>query len=128
MSYDKQTWTSGEVITATKLNHMEDGIDSAGGGAVLINVTVNGHELVLDKTFKEIETLMKAGVPIMLKEWIDTPVSADFDSIYSHGLHTVCSSISLTRDDVDLYYVITNGATNYVATTENDYPSFNYWD
>ncbi len=26
MSYEKQTWTTGEVITEEKLNHMEDGI------------------------------------------------------------------------------------------------------
>lgn len=26
MSYEKQTWTSGEVITAEKLNHIEDGV------------------------------------------------------------------------------------------------------
>ena len=29
MSYTKQTWTTGETITATKLNHMEDGIEGA---------------------------------------------------------------------------------------------------
>ena len=31
MSYTKQTWTDGEVITDDKLNHMEDGIESASG-------------------------------------------------------------------------------------------------
>ena len=33
MSYTKQTWTTGETITADKLNHMEDGIDGAGGSS-----------------------------------------------------------------------------------------------
>ena len=28
MSYEKQTWTTGDTITAEKLNHMEDGIES----------------------------------------------------------------------------------------------------
>lgn len=28
MSYNKTTWQNGDVITADKLNHMEDGIDS----------------------------------------------------------------------------------------------------
>ena len=32
MSYTKQTWTTGDTVTATKLNHMEDGIAGAGGG------------------------------------------------------------------------------------------------
>ena len=38
MSYEKQTWVTGDTVTAAKLNHMEDGIDSAsssGGGITL---------------------------------------------------------------------------------------------
>lgn len=34
MAYEKQTWTCGEKISADKLNHMEDGIANAGGGAL----------------------------------------------------------------------------------------------
>lgn len=34
MAYEKQTWTTGEVITQEKLNHMEDGIANAGGGII----------------------------------------------------------------------------------------------
>lgn len=30
MNYEKQVWASGDIITADKLNHMEDGIDNAG--------------------------------------------------------------------------------------------------
>lgn len=33
MAYTKQTWETGQVITAEKLNHMEDGIE---GGAVMV--------------------------------------------------------------------------------------------
>ena len=32
MSYTKTTWANGDIITAEKLNHMEDGIENAGGG------------------------------------------------------------------------------------------------
>lgn len=38
MSYTKQTWATGDTVTATKLNHMEDGIEGAGGG---------GYDLVI---------------------------------------------------------------------------------
>ena len=34
MAYEKQTWTTGEVITADKLNHMEDGISGSGGSTI----------------------------------------------------------------------------------------------
>lgn len=33
MSYEKQTWATGDVISAEKLNHIEDGIESAGSGS-----------------------------------------------------------------------------------------------
>ena len=48
MAYNKQTWANGDVVTATKLNHIEDGI--AAGGALVVN-DVNG---TLDKTWQEI--------------------------------------------------------------------------
>lgn len=32
MAYQKQTWRCGEVVTADKLNHMEDGIENADSG------------------------------------------------------------------------------------------------
>ena len=32
MSYEKQTWQNGDIITAEKLNHMEDGIGESGAG------------------------------------------------------------------------------------------------
>lgn len=33
MSYDKTTWQTGDVITATKLNNIEDGIANASGSS-----------------------------------------------------------------------------------------------
>lgn len=71
MAYEKQTWTTGEVITQEKLNHMEDGIANAyelpavtetdngkvlgvengawsvvngGGGTLVVNVTITSSE------------------------------------------------------------------------------------
>lgn len=42
MSYTKTNWTKGDVITAEKLNKMEDGIEQAGSGGVRI---INLNEL-----------------------------------------------------------------------------------
>lgn len=35
MAYTKQTWECGDIITAEKLNHMEDGIAKAVVGVLL---------------------------------------------------------------------------------------------
>jgi hypothetical protein len=42
MAYVKNTWAKGDIITATKLNHMEDGIADGGSGEfTTYHVTVN---------------------------------------------------------------------------------------
>ena len=66
MSYEKQTWTTGEVITAGKLNHMEDGISGSGGSNALICEYDHdaGHT---DKTFGEIKTALLSGKTVLLK-------------------------------------------------------------
>lgn len=40
MSYTKQTWATGDIITAEKLNHMEDGIAGGGGGSAIPMMTL----------------------------------------------------------------------------------------
>lgn len=52
MSYEKQAWQTGEVITANKLNHMEDGI--ANGGVLVVGVTDDGTTATMDKTWQQI--------------------------------------------------------------------------
>lgn len=69
MSYDKQNWQTGDVITANKLNHIEDGIAGAGGGGGVLVVSAVYDEqtdtTTLDKTWQEIHD---ATVPIMVQE------------------------------------------------------------
>ena len=71
MAYEKQTWTTGEVITQEKLNHMEDGI-AEGGGVVVVNVTTTASEggtvTTLDKTWQEIYDALNAGVVLQFVE------------------------------------------------------------
>lgn len=59
MAYEKQTWQTGETITAQKLNHMEDGIASGGSSDLfIISATQDpiSEDITLDKTFAEINT------------------------------------------------------------------------
>lgn len=60
MAYEKQTWTTGEVITAEKLNHMEDGIAGAGGGSSIepLEITITHDDdagtFTANKTYEEL--------------------------------------------------------------------------
>lgn len=103
MSYEKQTWATGDVITANKLNHMEDGI--AGGGAYVFRPT--GSPKVLDKTFAEIKDMIEAGV--VLYEY------NEYNQYYS--LNT------LTYDSDGSFILQFNNAYNYIGNSADAYPT-----
>lgn len=63
MSYEKNTWSNGDVITAEKLNHIENGIENESMLVVNITGTITnqgnyGHSiysnLVADKSFADV--------------------------------------------------------------------------
>lgn len=56
MSYTKQTWVTGDTITATKLNHMEDGIGDfiIGYNITAYNAQTGDITYTRDKTNAEI--------------------------------------------------------------------------
>jgi len=64
MSYTPTTWTTGDTITATALNKIENGIASAGGG---VNGLVTDTSDTLDKTYNEIMAMVSAGaIPFII--------------------------------------------------------------
>lgn len=70
MSYTPTTWTTGDTITATALNKIEQGIAGAGGGGGLL--TYEGGEL--NKNFNELKAMLEAGtIPYIIDVFDDSP-------------------------------------------------------
>lgn len=66
MAYTKQTWANGDVITADKLNHMEDGIESVESAMFLITLEQSGDNYTIDKTMAEIMSAYNSGlIPVV---------------------------------------------------------------
>lgn len=65
MSYEKQTWATGDTITETKLNHMEDGI-ATGGGVLVVNLDM--QTMALDHTWQEVFDAPMAVLPFATSE------------------------------------------------------------
>lgn len=68
--YVKQTWSTGDVITADKMNHIEEGIENTStGGVFYATFTLEGTENNIsassDKTFNQIKNAYDAGQVIM---------------------------------------------------------------
>ena len=110
MSYTPTTWTTGDTITASAMNKIENGIASAGGGGL---VTVENG--TLDKNFNELKAMVESGIaPFIISVFDDSP------EIYTRALSVGClwtdgSSWSATFGCVDLGGQIYSEA--YVASS-----------
>lgn len=65
MSYEKQTWTTGDIITAEKLNHIENGIES-GSNELIVHCQIIGMEYIIDKTYEEIDSAITNGKKVIV--------------------------------------------------------------
>ena len=88
MSYTKNTWANGDVITATKLNHMEDGIEGAGSGG-------GGFDATLVISVED-ET------PVVT---VASGTFADFSSKFSNGEHPTAQVFADSDEGYNLCFV-----------------------
>lgn len=123
MSYTKQTWATGDTITAQKLNHMEDGI----GGAVpltpdtlIVTFTFNkeSHQFESDTTFQDMVSAayneMKAilavvpvvgTIPLMAKaDSQGNIVNFHYTDCETNGTGPVAGAITVTFTRFEVYY------------------------
>jgi len=102
------TWTTGETITAEKLNN-------TGGGVLIVNCNYDesASKSTLDKTWKEIHDAYINGAKVLL-------FSADLNS----GSETYSSLIQITNDDgsVKPFVVMFGNGNTYNTATEDGYP------
>ena len=64
MSYTPTTWTTGDTITASSMNKIENGIANASGVSGLCSCDGSS----LDKSYNELMTILNAGVlPFYIK-------------------------------------------------------------
>lgn len=70
MSYTPTVWKSGDVVTSTKLNKIEQGIANAGGGggAFFVPITYQSGATTAGKTAGEIVTAIANGSNILFTE------------------------------------------------------------
>lgn len=114
MSYTEQTWANGDIITAEKLNHMEDGIAGAGG---VFSVPTTFDEqtgtVTCTKTWKEIYDAMVSGKICILHSYSES--NCGMDIVFA--VNTVGSSFEVSTF---------NGynAFLFVTDNENGYPYY----
>lgn len=135
MSYTPTQWNTGDTITASALNKIEQGIANAGSGSGAVIVTDN--ETALDKTYAEIYDLVNGGTPCYIKFNVYGSVQ-DLDTDYAYHVRLMPIVGVLKYDDVyrvyatsdewtvvsNLPYVGVSGVWTYQASASNAYPTF----
>lgn len=134
MGYTPTTWNTGDTITASALNKMEQGIADGGGGALIVNVTLINGSQTMDKTYAEIYNAFKSGTPCYMR-YIDSS-NDPIDSQYNFTNYFEPITIVYKYDDT--YRVYTTGTVSklvnsvytgvpathiFQVSTSTDYPT-----
>ena len=125
MSYNKTTWVNGDVITAEKMNNIEDGIEGASDGGGADPLVINGEydsqtsKITLDTKWETIYSAFEANRPIVLAYGEEGGVGG-----------TYVSGVIADEPDEDYYAVIAfiEGQrgfelATFVTSTSTGYPS-----
>ena len=112
MAYTPTTWSSGDTITATKLNKIEQGIVGV-GGILVVTVTINSTTgfASLNKTWQEIHDALIAGENVNIVFSNENTVAIYFvnmvdvsDNIYSiHSFNDATGSVDFFTDSASGY-------------------------
>lgn len=108
MSYVKQTWLNGETITATKLNHMEDGIEGAYVSTIpVVTITGADNNYTMDMKAGELYAAIENSVGFALTENSGT-----------------ISYYMITQAIENSGYSFTVGGNVFTAATADDFPEY----
>lgn len=126
--YTKQTWADGDIITADKINHMEDGIESANKGLV---VKFDGNPddgITSDASYSTIMNALANGANVIgvYRNRILRPTSKNendtqgiiFSGFQSNGIDRHVSTNTVTYTEITVLNT-DNVTINYVSYVLN---------
>lgn len=108
MGYEKNIWSTGDTITAAKLNNIEQGI--ADGGVLIVNLTYDdqtGDPDGLDKTWQEIHDATIA-------------FTRDEFEISEGVIETTINLITMVSNEER--FIVVAGSYTYVCQSPDEYP------
>ena len=104
MAYTPTTWVTGDTVTATKMNKIENGIANAGGGG-LVHYTVTSG--TLDCTYNDLLADITAG---------RLPYISNSSANIAYGLLAQLD----TRNDYQAWFLTNNGASSVFYSESAD--------
>lgn len=134
MSYEPTVWAAGDVVTATKMNKIEQGIsENSGGGStgLIVNIEEDDGTLILSERFGTIADCVESGGTVYIHS-TDTIEGSNEGGVPSRGASEVAidyylSAFILVDSEGGPYMVMTSNPTSsnmtFVAATREDYPT-----
>lgn len=105
----------GKTYTLDKVQGWIEAGSGGGGNPLIVNVTVEGEKATFDKTWKEIHDAFIAGTAV---------ITYERKTIGAYTGEAYTQIIAATHNPGTELYVVTDGYnTDYIATSENGYPS-----
>ena len=111
MAYTPTNWKCGDTITADKMNHIEEGIENAGGSAFEVHA---GSNNTLDKTWQEIYDAMP-------NAYIGSEESGKMCILGAVAMQNnyFILTFNPTQSDVQMMVFLTDSASGYPVLRSN---------
>lgn len=124
MSYIPTEWKNGDIITSEKLNKIENGIASAGGGTNILFATVDMSTATLDKTWQELANANAAYIILVNgattgKIPVITTIANESDNAY---YAVAVGVMATTGEGGEPQFEL--APFTFVATSADGYPTF----
>lgn len=109
MSYSKTTWSDGDIITAEKLNNIEEGIFN-NSAFILIkqeDITIEGSYRYLPVTGREVKNALQNGILIFYQSTSNSTNGSLTHTIYTtNPVYQIQKSTNVENENAS-YYTIT---------------------
>ena len=114
MAYTPTTWASGDVVTAQKMNKLEQGV--ASGSCLVVTATRSGSTWTLDKTAGEIYQAFTSGMTVLVTH----TDNYDGTDVYFHHILVQCWMVDGNTD----YRFYFSDFHDFTAESSSSYPSY----
>lgn len=131
MAYTPTNWVTGDTVTATKMNKLEQGVANAGSALI---VHYNFSDNALDKTYQEIYDAIIGGTPVYLSYIYGNPATyyqciqrlVPITTIYKYdeSLRIVATYTRLIGTASSYSYSFAPTTIVFSASNLNSYPTF----
>ena len=120
MAYIPTEWETGDVITAEKLNKLENGV-AAIPGVMVVLAEEEGDVATLTATYAEIAAAMTDGIPVFIKFQVSEGENSIYP-VYSNG--AVAGDTTVYQ--VAAYDFSSTAEVDFIAEAEDGYPAHTY--